>query len=88
MAAHSSILAWEIPWTEEPGGLQSRGGHKKSDMTKHMSNATRRKPNGSNARLLKMLCSSYFPPPHGLRLLPSSPNSILAGLKWVDLFLI
>ena len=25
MATHSSILAWEIPWSEEPGGLQSRG---------------------------------------------------------------
>ena len=25
MAAHSSILAWRIPWTEEPGGLQSTG---------------------------------------------------------------
>ena len=25
MATHSSILAWEIPWTEEPGGLQSMG---------------------------------------------------------------
>ena len=25
MATHSSILAWEIPWTEEPGGLQSKG---------------------------------------------------------------
>ena len=25
MATHSSILAWEIPWTEEPGGLQSVG---------------------------------------------------------------
>ena len=25
MAAHSSILAWEIPWTEEPRGLQSIG---------------------------------------------------------------
>ena len=25
MAAHSSILAWEIPWTEETGGLQSMG---------------------------------------------------------------
>ena len=25
MAAHSSILAWEIPWTEEPAGLQSMG---------------------------------------------------------------
>ena len=25
MATYSSILAWEIPWTEEPGGLQSTG---------------------------------------------------------------
>ena len=25
MTAHSSILAWKIPWTEEPGGLQSMG---------------------------------------------------------------
>ena len=25
MATHSSILAWEIPWTEEPGGLQLKG---------------------------------------------------------------
>ena len=25
MAPHSSILAWEIPWMEEPGGLQSMG---------------------------------------------------------------
>ena len=31
MATHSSILTWRIPWTEEPGGLQSiesqKGGH-------------------------------------------------------------
>ena len=33
MATHSSILAWEIPWTEEPGGLQSMG-TQESDMTK------------------------------------------------------
>ena len=32
MATHSSILAWEIPWTEEPGGLQSMG-HKELDTT-------------------------------------------------------
>ena len=25
MATHSSILAWKIPWTEEPGGLQGKG---------------------------------------------------------------
>ena len=34
MAAHSSILAWEISWTEEPGRLQSMG-CKESDMTEH-----------------------------------------------------
>ena len=28
MATHSSILAWRIPWTEEPGGLQSMGSQK------------------------------------------------------------
>ena len=28
IATHSSILAWEIPWTEEPGGLQSMGSQK------------------------------------------------------------
>ena len=34
MATHSSILAWKIPWTEEPGGPQSMGqqrvGHKRA----------------------------------------------------------
>ena len=34
MATHSSIVAWEIPWKEEPGGLQSvHGGHKELAMT-------------------------------------------------------
>ena len=28
MASHSSILAWRIPWTEEPGGLQYMGSHR------------------------------------------------------------
>ena len=28
MATHSSILAWKIPWTEEPGKLQSMGSQK------------------------------------------------------------
>ena len=32
MAIHSSILAWKIPWTEEPGGLQSMGSQE-SDTT-------------------------------------------------------
>ena len=28
MVTHSSILAWKVPWTEEPGGLQSMGSHR------------------------------------------------------------
>ena len=35
MATHSSILAWRIPWAEEPGGLQSTG-RKESDMTERL----------------------------------------------------
>ena len=35
MATRSSILAWEIPWTEEPGGLQSIESVKESDNTEH-----------------------------------------------------
>ena len=31
MATHFSILAWEIPWTDEPGGLQSIGLQRESD---------------------------------------------------------
>ena len=34
MAIHSSILAWEIPWTEEPGGLESMG-RKELDITEY-----------------------------------------------------
>ena len=34
MSMHSGILAWEIPWTEEPGGLYPCG-HKESDTTEH-----------------------------------------------------
>ena len=35
MATHSSILAWKIPWTEKPGGLQSRG-RKESGTTEQL----------------------------------------------------
>ena len=49
MATHSSILAWRIPWTEEPGGLQratktqtcDSWGHKESDTTELLSTLAR-----------------------------------------------
>ena len=45
MAAHSSILAWRIPWTELPGRLQSRG-RREPDVTEGLSTltGTRTKP--------------------------------------------
>ena len=35
MATHSSILAWRIPWTEEPGGLQSTGSQRVGPFGSH-----------------------------------------------------
>ena len=35
MATHSSILAWRIPWTEEPGGLQSCKESDTTEATQH-----------------------------------------------------
>ena len=36
MATHSSILTWTVPWTEEPGRLQSMESRKESDMTEQL----------------------------------------------------
>ena len=36
MGTHSSILAWRIPWTEEPGGLQSMAGYRPKCQTRLM----------------------------------------------------
>ena len=47
MAVRSSILAWEIPWTEEPGRLYSPWGCKESD--------TMEQQNGSKGPLFKPL---------------------------------
>ena len=51
MATHSSILAWEIPWTEEPGRLQSMGSKRiRHDLaTKH------------NSQLFEILSQSRLP---------------------------
>ena len=42
MATHSSILAWRIPWTEEPGRLPSMG-HKELDTTWQLKNSNSNK---------------------------------------------
>ena len=38
MAPHSSTLAWRIPWTEEPGGLQSMGSQSQTQLSESLIN--------------------------------------------------
>ena len=58
MATHSSILAWEIPWTEEPGRLQSMG----SQGVGH-NLVTKQHPNYTNIsnNIYSLHVFSYFP---------------------------
>ena len=77
MATHSNILAWEIPWTEEPGGLRSMG-LQKSDTTYWLNNndIPLHLMNWCGSSLCEALCASCGTPstkqftsrPH-----PSSP---------------
>ena len=58
MATHSSILAWRIPWTEEPGGLQSMG-LQESDTTERLNNNSRATQTAQCARH----CPAWDQPP-------------------------
>ena len=67
MATHSSILAWEIPWTEEPGGLQSmlsqRVRHNLATKQHHhdvIVQRTLRLNNGRREGFLKRGCLVYY----------------------------
>ena len=69
MATHPSILAWRIPWTEEPGGLRSTG-RKESDTTERLHFHFRREPQTSKVVLLKTV-----------QLQMQSDNYSLKGIK-------
>ena len=61
MATHSSILAWRIPWTEEPGGLQ--WGHTESDTTgaaEHTQHAGLTKQSGLFQESCLLVCFSEW----------------------------
>ena len=69
MATHSSILAWEIPGTEKPGGLQSMGSQKSQigqDLWLNNSNNESETP----GKLAKMVSNS----PHSIRFWDEGEN--------------
>ena len=60
-ATHSSILAWRIPWTEEPGGLQSMGSQRvKQDRSDGVQEHTLR---GRAGRQVRSCCPGFFGKP-------------------------
>ena len=64
MATHSSILAWGVPWTEEPGGLQSMD-HKELDMTEQLSARTHTHTNkhkGIQFSSVSQSCPAFWNP--------------------------
>ena len=77
MAVHSSILAWRIPWSEEPGRLQSTGSHRvrhdRSDLAAfQLVNTTISTP--SSPTLMFLSCA---PNPSTLEKLMSTPGGVL-----------
>ena len=62
MAIHSSILAWRIPWTEDPGGLQSTGSQSQTRLSDFTScEGQRRKVRGELRSLCMRTCWSAGP---------------------------
>ena len=77
MATHSSILAQRIPWTEEPGGLQSMGSRRvRQDWATKQQNTT------SLSLILLILSASSFAEIEFTNLSPSPGWKLLAVLSW------
>ena len=59
LATHSSILAWKISWTEEPGGSYSPWGRKELDMTEATQQQQQQQHFLSSSIKKKNLCGTY-----------------------------
>ena len=93
MTTHSGILAWRIPWTEEPGGLYSPWCHKESDITEHIlyvfiTFIFKQIPNIFINFLVKILnrFQKLFSPVFVVKFLAELPYFKILGLKPIHLF--
>ena len=90
MVTHSSILAWRIPWIEEPGGLQSSRGRKESDTTEQLTHThTKYKGKEMDVQLLNCEVTSEPIGNQELKMEPSRTPAKFVGilqagiLEWV-----
>ena len=82
MAPHSSTLAWKIPWTDEPGRLQSMGSHATGLHPQPHRWAFLTKPPASSPTGTAVTSCRPFPR-SPWRLYPSSPGPSLCGVQQV-----
>ena len=75
MATYSSILAWRIPWTEGPGGLQSIGSQGESDMTEETSRTQH--ASGPCLKVQSLSCVRLFVTPWTVRTVTQQPVRLL-----------
>ena len=87
MATHSSILAWRILWTEEPGGAIVLWGRKESDTTEATEHARIIYWMPAVCQSLCFLCISFYPHPGPEQTgsLPIELTSQLRLRRWSDL---
>ena len=64
MATHSSVLAWRIPGTAEPGGLSSMGSHSQTQLTRLSSSSSSIRLEVSNLRGISFLNRQYVQRTH------------------------
>ena len=60
MATHPSILVWEIPWTEEPGGLQSMGSQRVGHNWALVGNSSAKNPEGGGKMIFTPLQTEWY----------------------------
>ena len=78
MATHSSILAWEIPWTQEPGGLESTGSQSQTRLSNFTNYGGSNEDNGDLFQ--KVACTGYTQCPQPCSRPP--PTHASAGDSW------
>jgi len=84
MATHSSILAWRIPWTEDPGGLQSMGLQRVLDTTEQLTLASTIQSNHDAAAKSLQSCPTLCDPTDSSPPGSPIPGILQAGtLEWV-----
>ena len=88
MATHSSTLAWEIPWTEEPGGLQSIGSQRfrHNWATSQQQKQTKSSLTGTAARGFSLASSPSSHVPLLFPSVPLSPNSADSRIKKIEIW--